>query len=96
MAFCLTEGMKQTTQKQVNLEKLGEISQGKEENPTLVLTRLSRVTTTHELDRLPGEVRSGPTLISWPAPGVRLELHRPEQGPPTPHPELPLGLALKV
>lgn len=71
MVFCLAEGMKWTTHKQVNLEKLGEISPGKDENPTLVLTRLSQALQQCTNWTVP-QGRSGPGLpwISRSAPGV--------------------------
>jgi hypothetical protein len=74
MVACLLEGMQRNAHTQVNYDKIREITQGAEGNPTLFMACL--------MDALLNE------FISQSTPNIRKKLHQLEQGTETLQQEL--------
>ena len=71
---CLIEGMKKSSLKIVNCDKIREIIQEPQENPTLFMSRLTEAIlkyTTLNLDREEGKIYLHMNFISQSAPAIK-------------------------
>jgi hypothetical protein len=98
MVTCLLAGLKKAAQNVVNVDKLREIQQDKEENPASFLSQLTEALRCHT--KVDPETKDGTIIlmthfISQSAPGIRKKLRRLENGPQTPQAEI-LNVAFKV
>ncbi|XP_078297229.1 uncharacterized protein LOC132686119 [Panthera onca] len=98
MILCLLVGMRATSNKSVNFNKLQEIIQDPNENPTAFLSRLTEVLT--QYTRLEPTTPAGATVlatyfISQSAPDIQKKLKKAEDGPQTPMADL-VKMAFKV
>ena len=87
MEKCLLEEIETTSLKVVNLLKLGEITQGPDENPAAFLNRLTEALTTYT--RIAPDSPAGVTtlanrFISQSASDMRKNLSKAEDGPQSP------------
>ncbi|XP_053744699.1 uncharacterized protein LOC128772821 [Panthera pardus] len=98
MIQCLLAGMRATSTKSVNFNKLQEIIQDPDENPTAFLSRLTEALT--QYTRLDPTTPAGATVlatyfISQSAPDTQKKLKKAEDGPQTPMADL-VKMAFKV
>jgi hypothetical protein len=98
MVTCLLAGLKKAAQNVVNVDKLREIQQDKEENPASFLSQLTEALRCHT--KVDPETQDRTIIlmthfISQSAPDIRKKLKRLENSPQTPQAEI-LNVAFKV
>jgi hypothetical protein len=98
MVTCLVTVLKKSSQNVVNLDKLREIQQEKEENPASFLFWLTEALRHHtkvDLETRDSTIILMTYFISQSAPDIRRKLKRLENGPQAPQAEI-LSMAFKV
>ena len=94
MITCLLEGMQKNTHIHVNYDKVGEITQGADENPALFLARLTEAVQKY-ITTPAGLLDLHVQFISQPTPDIRHKLQQLEKGPETPQRDV-LKIAFKM
>ena len=87
MITCLLEGMQKNAHIHVNYDKVRKITQGADENPALLLARLTEAVqkyTNLDITTLAGLLYLHVQFISQSAPDIRHKLQQLEKGPETP------------
>ena len=91
MITCILEGMQKNTHIHVNYDKVREVTQGADKNPTLFLARLTEAVqkyTNLDITTPAGLQYLHVQFISQFAPDIRRKLRQLEKGPETPQRDL--------